>query len=147
MKWAYDCLSWLFVQRALVDFSFYPCWINWIMAFICSPSFIILINWMPSNFYSIVRLWQDRPLFSYSFIICADAFSGALCIASQGPVLDPYMLAPGAQPILYLLFIDDCLLVGWTSIWNAIIFKRFWRSIVWLQVRKWIFSSQLCITA
>lgn len=43
-------MSWSFLNKALVEFSFYPQWINWIMVCICTP-FAIIINRTPSNFF------------------------------------------------------------------------------------------------
>lgn len=50
--------------------------------------------------------------------------SRALHTASRGPALDPYVLAPGAQPILHLLFVDNYLLIGRAIISSAIGYKR-----------------------
>lgn len=100
-------------------------WIKWIIAYIRCPSFVILINNTPSNFFqSTIGIWQGCPLSLYLFICCTNILSQALWGVASISSLDPYGLAPDAQPIPHLLFIDDCLLLGWASLWNAVTFSK-----------------------
>lgn len=49
--------------------------------------------------------------------------SRALWVVASGSELDPYMSTLGAQPISYLLFVDDVLLLGWASFRNMVAFS------------------------
>lgn len=83
------------------------------MAYIHYPSFAILINGNPLNFFrSAIGIRQGCPLSSYFFICSANILSWALGEAANESDLDPYVLASGAQSRSHLLFSNDCLLLG-----------------------------------
>lgn len=125
MEQAYDCMYWSFLEKALKDFGFHPCWISWIMACIERLSFTILINETPFEFfYSTVGLQQGCPPSPYLFIIYVDALSRALHAMFQGSVMDPYIPAPEALLISYLLFAYYCLLMSRATILSVVGFKR-----------------------
>lgn len=125
MKHAYDHISRSFLEKALAKFDFHPRLVSWIIACIDSPSIAIIINGtLLDIFSSIVSLRYGCLLSPYLFIICADTLPRALHVASWGPVLDPYISALGARPMLRLLFVDDYLLVGRAIVWIIESFKR-----------------------
>nr|XP_019707788.1 uncharacterized protein LOC109506180 [Elaeis guineensis] len=96
MERAYGRMSWQFLKRILQEFEFQKRWIDWTMDSAETPSFATLINSAPLEFFhSIIGLRQV-----------------------QGSVLEPSWLVFGPQPLSHL-FIDDCLLIGWFSMWNA----------------------------
>lgn len=57
------------------------------------------------------------------FIICANALSRALRLATLSRAIDPYRLALGAPSILHLLFTNDYLLTSWVSVQNVLAFR------------------------
>ncbi|XP_038987017.1 uncharacterized protein LOC103701709 [Phoenix dactylifera] len=69
-------------------------------------------------------LRQGCPLSPYLFIICSDVLSYALHIACEDQGLAAYSLAPGACPISYLLFADNCLLLARARARDARAFQR-----------------------
>ena len=110
MEHAYDWMYWNFLYQALKSFRFHTHWINWIKGCVHALFFAILINSTPMNFFhSTIGLHQDCPLSLYLFIICADALSRALWATPLDRAIKLYVLAPGVQLILYLLF------CGWLS--------------------------------
>ena len=85
-----------------------------------APSFAILINGALTDFFYLTSgLHQGCPLSPYLFILCADALSCTLWMVVQRAELEPYWPASRSQPLSHLLFADDCLLLGHTSIWNV----------------------------
>jgi len=46
---AFDSLSWQYIKEVLLAFGFAPPWVRWIMNFISSSFFSILINGIPSS--------------------------------------------------------------------------------------------------
>lgn len=51
MEGAYNWMSWLFLCWTLLDLDFCDKWITWIMDYMENPSFIILINGAPTDFF------------------------------------------------------------------------------------------------
>lgn len=112
------------MEQALHSFEFHVIWIKWIMAYVRCPSFAILINGIPSNFFqSAIKIRRGCLLSPYPFICCADILSRVLWGAASGSDLDPYVPTPGAQPIFHLLFANDCLLLRRASPRNAVTSK------------------------
>lgn len=94
------------------------------------PNFAILVNGAPIEYYhSIVGFRQGCPLSPYLFILYVDTLSHALRATIQESTLEYYWLAPGAQLLSYILFIDDCHLINQDSFQNvayfAIIVKKY----------------------
>ncbi|XP_073110591.1 uncharacterized protein [Elaeis guineensis] len=100
----------------LQELGFREEWIGWIIDCIKAPSFAILVNDTPTDFFhSSVGLRQGYPLSPYLFILCTGALSKALRAVVQRQVLELYWPAPGAQLLSHILFTDDCLLIGRAS--------------------------------
>lgn len=53
------------------------------------------------------------------FILCSDTLLRGLRVASQGLGIQLYIPAPEANPISHLLFVDDCLLLRYATVWCA----------------------------
>lgn len=83
-------------------------------------NFAILINGIPKEFFQLmVGLRQGYPLFPFLFILCADALSRALRMAMQQLELELYWPTPVTQPLSYLHFADDYVLINRALIQNA----------------------------
>ena len=79
MEYAYDQMSWSFLHRTLLNLGFCDRGISWIMDCVKIPSFAILINSAPMDFFqSTGSLRQGCLLSPYLFILCADVLSRSL---------------------------------------------------------------------
>lgn len=117
MEQAYDQVRWSFLKHALHNFDFHTRWITWIMTCVHHPSFSILLNNTPLDFFfSSMGIHQGYPLSPYIFIYCADILYRALFVATSSSALVPYRPASNALSIFHLLFVDNCLLVDRASI-------------------------------
>lgn len=123
MECTYDHMSWQFLEQSLESFGFDRGWISWVMACIHGPTFSILVSETPNFFRSSFRL-QDYPLYSYLFIIYADALLYILWPAAWGLNLNPYVATLGAHLSLRLLFADDCILVVQAPFQNVMTFFK-----------------------
>ena len=110
METTYDRLEWDFILKCLQEFGFHPTWNKWIMECIASDS--ILINGEPNGFINTIRgIRQGDQLSPYIFILCMEALSHSLIIASLRPKAGIIIkICPRMNKISYLLFADDCLL-------------------------------------
>lgn len=63
---AFDSLSWMYIERVLMDFGFAAPWARWIMSLISSSFFSVLINGIPSSTFHPtwgIRQGDPSPLF------------------------------------------------------------------------------------
>lgn len=113
VKWAYDCVSWSFIKKALAEFGFHPRWVYWIIA--CIGSFPLLLS-LTGLHHASFTLWlltglrQGYPLFPYLFIICTNSLSSLACYI---PGASPRSLYSSLQSLSHLasivcrrLFVD-----------------------------------------
>lgn len=49
MKKAYDRIKWNFIKTILIKFGFHSKWIRWVMVYICTMSYSILISRSPKG--------------------------------------------------------------------------------------------------
>jgi len=65
---AYDSLSWSFIRQVLLGIGFPPLFVNWIMEYISSPSYSIIVNGVMCGFFKGANgLWQG-DLICLSFL-------------------------------------------------------------------------------
>ncbi|XP_039136968.1 uncharacterized protein LOC120274488 [Dioscorea cayenensis subsp. rotundata] len=108
---AYDSLSWSAILATLTKMNFPDKWVSWISACLCSSSFSILINGVPSPWFSSSRgVRQGDPISSYLFILVAQNFSSMMNFALRNNFI------PGFDCNLrlnfnHLLFADDLILI------------------------------------
>ena len=52
---AYDRVSWDFLGNVLLAFGFDMEWVDWVLNYVTSPSFLVLINGEPIDLFSASR--------------------------------------------------------------------------------------------
>jgi hypothetical protein len=78
---AYDKVSWLYLWLVLIHIRFGLPTIKWIMVFVTTISFVVLINGYGSPFFKVGQgIQQGYPLLSYLFLLIADGLSCTLFV-------------------------------------------------------------------
>jgi hypothetical protein len=108
---AYDHVNWSFLQKAMSRLGFWPTWIQWIMACVCSVRFAVHLNGSTlSQFIPTRGLRQGDSLSPYLFLVVGEALTCILKHEVNGGNITPLKVARRAPGISNLLFADDCLL-------------------------------------
>ena len=112
MEKAYDRLEWDYIQKCLQLHGFHPTWIKWVMECISSVSYSLLINGEPSGLIKPSRgIRQGDPLSPYIFLLCMEALTNSLSIASRNPKGGiGIKICLRSERLPCLMFADDCLL-------------------------------------
>ena len=119
----YDPMCWPFFRQMLQELDFGDRRIDWIMNYVEGPSFAILINGSPMEFFfSSIALCQDCPLSLYLFILYADALSRALHATIQGRTCScvGLPLVPYLSHTLFLQMIAFLLGTPRSKMWSAL---------------------------
>lgn len=109
---AYDCLDWGFLRCLLVKISLNNGITNWIMACVEMVNFLVIINGIPSPFFSASRgLRQGCPLSPLLFILAMNTLSLHINKAVEESRAFPLKVCRGIS-ISHNLFVDDIILFG-----------------------------------
>ena len=91
--------------------GFHEKWIGWVLKYITTVSYSILINGEAHGNISSTRgLRQGDPLSSYLFLLCTKAFSALIDDASNRQKLNGVSICRGYLSVTHLFFADDSLL-------------------------------------
>lgn len=100
-----------FRKLSLAKFGFDSGWCSRVIDRVCSVSFSILINGLPSKeFYPDRGIWQNDPPPPYLFILCAEVFSHLLQRVEENNSLRGIKVALITPYVNNLLFTDDCVI-------------------------------------
>eukprot|EP00253_Pinus_taeda_P023862 PITA_23862 len=122
---AFDRVNHSFLLNVLKKFGFGARFINWIRACISEPWIAPLVNGRFAGFFKATRgLRQGCPMSPLLFLIQASVLSFHLNNQMQEQEISGISIARGVQNINHVLFADDSLLLGTTSIDSARKFKE-----------------------
>ena len=111
MSKVYDRLEWGFLKKIMEKMGFHPTWIGWIMEYIQSVSYSILVNGEPKGHIIPSRgIRQGDPLFPYLFLLCSEGLNGLIQHAVDGGQIEGFSLCRSNPKISHLFFADDSLL-------------------------------------
>ena len=108
---AYDRVEWPFLQGVMAKLGFPEKWINWVMGYVTTPSFSVLINGKPfGNIYPTRGIHQGDPLSPYLFLLCVERFTSLLAKAEMEGCIQGVSICRRAPKISNLIFADDSML-------------------------------------
>lgn len=110
---AYNRVSWEFLGRVLLAFGFDMEWVDWILNYVTSPSFFILINGEPTELFSASRgLRQEDPLSPHLFIIMAKGLGRFIKLQAKQGLVHGWKWNNNILVYTHLQFVDDTGLMG-----------------------------------
>ncbi|KAL1220564.1 putative mitochondrial protein [Cardamine amara subsp. amara] len=128
MSKAFDRVEWNFLEELMRKMGFDERWISWIMAFIRTVTYTVLINRRPHSFIKPERgIRQGDPLSPFIFILCAEALVHSLNESESLRKLNGISLAPQGPAVHHLLFPDDSFLLCKAScetVWRLIVASK-----------------------
>ena len=108
---AYDRVNWSFIKVVLIKFGFNEVFINWIMEYITSVSFEVLINGGKlENFKAERGLRQGDHLSPYIFILGQEIFSRLLEKEFRHHNISGVKASVGGPVITHVMYADDIVL-------------------------------------
>jgi len=122
LRKSYDCVNWDFLHLILVQTGFNAHCINWIMSYVVSTSFAVLINGDSSLlFTSECGLRQGFPLSPLLFILVMESISLLLKKGQVEGNLTGIKVFRVIR-VLHLIFVDDVLIMSKASLdeWKVI---------------------------
>jgi len=107
---SYDCVKWSFIRLLITHFGFEVPFIKWMMAFISSVSFAVLINGATWSFFSSERgLRKGCPLSPLIFLLVAEGLNRAIGLDVRDGEFHGIWFTWGLW-ITHLLFVDDVII-------------------------------------
>ena len=119
---SYDRVNWTFLRLVMIQIRMDLETFNWIMGYVQSVSFAVLINGSPSNFFRSSRgLGQGCPLSPFLFLLIVDDLS---IIIHQYEMEGSYkgVMVTNSEELSQILFVDDVIMMGegtWENIKEA----------------------------
>ena len=110
MKKAYDRVRWNFLKAVLMAMNFDKKWIKWIMEFVTTVQYTLLVNGSISmSFKPDKGLRQGDPLSPYLFLMCANVLSLSLQKVEQEKLINGVRVGRNGCAFTHLFFTDDTL--------------------------------------
>ncbi|KAJ9675260.1 hypothetical protein PVL29_024282 [Vitis rotundifolia] len=111
---AYDSINWNFLMKVLHMMGFGSWWMEWIWCCISTAKFSVLVNGVPTGFFSSTKgLRQGDPLSPYLFVLGMEVLSALIRRAADGGfILGCRLRGRGRMEmnVSHLLFADDTII-------------------------------------
>jgi len=109
---AFDRVNWSYIRLVLIQIGVPLLGVNWIMGCLTSATFAVLINGIPSKFFSASRgIRQGCPLSPLLFILVIEGL-GLLISDAKNHGLIRGIKISSSLSLTHLLFVDDVILLG-----------------------------------
>ncbi|RVW84852.1 putative mitochondrial protein [Vitis vinifera] len=110
LRWAYDPVTWDFLDHVLEKKGFSPRWRKWMRGCLSSVSFAVLVNGNGKGWFKASRgLRQGDPLSPFLFTLVADVLSRMLLRAEERNALEGFRVESSSR----LAELLDCKASGW----------------------------------
>ncbi|XP_010501979.1 PREDICTED: uncharacterized protein LOC104779321 [Camelina sativa] len=110
MSKAYDRVEWSFIENLLRKFGFCEKWISWVMWYVTSVQYKVLLNGQPHGSILPSRgLRQGDPLSPYLFILCTEVLIANFRKAERSKLIIGIKVSIACPAVSHLLFADDSL--------------------------------------
>jgi len=120
---AFDKLSWIYIQKMLTAFGFFPPWVRWVMNLVSSTFFSILVNGIHSSpFHPSRGIHQGDPISPFLFVLMVEGLGCIIKNTLQTQQLRG-ILVHDSPTITHQQFVDDNMLFGHPSFQEALMFK------------------------
>lgn len=125
MAKAYDRVNWDFLKKILLAFGFVEEWVTWVLSYVTSTSFSVLINGKPSKLFSASwGLRKGDSLFPYLFNIMAEGLGKFISSQVQQGLIQGWGWSDVVPPYSHLHFVDDTGSMGRARLSEAMNFRR-----------------------
>ena len=117
MEKVYDRLEWEFIEAILTRLGFHSKWIGWVMEYISTMSYYVLINGSPKGkIYPSRGIRQGDLLSPYIFIICVEFLGRESVKQVEKPKNHIGIPTHRSGPkVPFLMFVDDCIIFAKAS--------------------------------
>jgi hypothetical protein len=107
LKKAYDSIDWEYLRMILLSVGFGVKRMDWIMCFVTSAIFAVLINGEATNYFKSWRgLRQGCPLSPYLFILIMEGINLMLSSGNSHHSISSIKVTKNLK-IIHLMFVDD----------------------------------------
>lgn len=108
MSKAYDRVNWQFLEAIMIKLGFSRTWVNQVMSFVTSMSYLVVVNGVVGEKFSSTRvLRQGNRLGSHMFLLCEEGLSSLLRVAELSGHIRAHVVR-SLMIVTHLLFADDC---------------------------------------
>jgi len=118
---AYDSINWNYLDAVMLKMGFPTLWQKWINKCIGTATASVLVNWSPTEEFSLGRgLRQGDPLSSFLFLLETEEFHVLMESLSVNNLFTGYKVGRSDPVVVsHLQFADDTLILGeklWANI-------------------------------
>eukprot|EP00253_Pinus_taeda_P012543 PITA_12543 len=122
---AYDKVNWIYIKKVLTAFGFDHNWVRWVMAFVTSSNFSILVNGSPSEIFLPSKdLRQGDLLSPFLFILMMEGLGQSIKHGRVTGRIQGLQLTENGHVLTHQKFVDDTMLQGIPTVKEALAYKQ-----------------------